>query len=97
MLNNVPESDNFSYDYVASVIAKTGTSLLPKKEQAQAGWFKGNETVLLPLMKSRKSAMADVFKRQTRSITLRLRFTHIFMARYDSREQIREFPVNVIL
>ena len=68
MLNNVPESDNFSYDSVASVIAKTATSLLSKKERAQAGWFKGNETVLLPLMKSHKSAMADVFKRQTLNV-----------------------------
>ena len=81
VLNNIAETDDRSYASVASAMAKTATSMLPKKERAQPGWFKGNETVLLPLIKARNSAMADVFKRRTRSSTLKLRLARKSLGR----------------
>ena len=73
VVNKVGEADDRTYSSVATAMRNVATDMLPKKDRAQSGWFSGNEHVLLPLIKARNSAMADVFNRRSRSSTLRLR------------------------
>ena len=73
VVSNVNATDAFSYSTLASSIEKAATSILQRKERAQPGWFRANESVLLPLIQTRNSAMASVFKRRTRSNTMNLR------------------------
>ena len=48
---------------------------LPKKTKPQPGWFKAKESILLPLIEERNTAMAGCYKKKhrLRSQTLKLR------------------------
>lgn len=72
VVNNL-NTDNADYSNLASAVEKAATSVLPKRERAQPGWFRANESVIVPLIQARNSAMAEVFTRRTRTKTLKLR------------------------
>ena len=65
-----------NYSNLASAVAKAATSsVLPKSERAKPGWFKANETEIIPLIQARNSAMAEIYSssKRTRAKTLKLR------------------------
>ena len=65
-------TDNFSYSSLASAVMKAATSVLPRRERAQPGWFRANELIIVPLIQARNTAMAEVYARRTRAKTLKL-------------------------
>ena len=76
VLNNVNQAE-VSYSNLASSVAKAVTTVLPKSDRAKPGWFKAKEAEIMPLIKARNSAMAEVYSsaKRTRAKTLKLRAT----------------------
>ena len=50
-----------NYSNLASAVAKAATSVLPKSERTKPGWFKANETEVIPLIQVRNSAMTKIY------------------------------------
>ena len=50
--------------------------MLPKIGKAQPGWFRTEESRLLPLIEARNNTMRNVFNRITCQSTARLKQTH---------------------
>ena len=45
--NNLSMND-ISYSTLASAVSEAATALLPKRDRPQPGWFKANESVIVP-------------------------------------------------
>ena len=50
-------STDVNYRNLPSAVAKTAPLVLPKSERAKPGWFKANETEIIPLIQASNSAM----------------------------------------
>ena len=76
VLNNVNQAE-VSYSNLSSSVAKAVTTVLPKSDCAKPGWFKAKEAEILPLIKARNSAMAEIYSsaKRTRAKTLKSRAT----------------------
>ena len=78
------ENSSPTYTDLANAV-QDATESLPKRSKSQPGWFKMNETKLLPLIELRNQAMKDVFKHRTRSTTKRLQ---------NARKQLKAIDKN---
>ena len=82
VLSNL-STDNVSYSILASAVSDAAKSVLPKRNRTQPGWFKANESVLVPLIEARNTAMAEIYssKKRTRAKTIKLRLARKALTR----------------
>ena len=71
--HKVYTSTSNEYEVLSDAIKTACQETFPSKTKNQPGWFQANSAKLLPLIQSRNQAMANNFRRSTRSTTNRLR------------------------
>ena len=89
--SSLRSSNQITYNTLASAVSKAATTLLPRRERPQPGWFKANETVLLPLIQARNTAMAAIYSsaKRTRSKTMQLRYARKRLVRATAAAKTR--------
>ena len=75
-MRNINCNSNFSYSDVSNAVVKATSTVHPKRGKAQSGWFRAEESRLLPLIEARNDALRNAFNRRTHQSTARLKQAH---------------------
>ena len=68
VMRNINCNSEFSYSEVSNAVVKATSAVLPKRDKAQLGYFRAEETHLLPLIEARIDAM-EMFLTEGHSTT----------------------------
>ena len=71
VMRNINGNLDFSYSDVSSAVVKSTSNVLSKTDKAQPGWFRAEESHVLPLVEARNDTII-FFNRRTRQSTARL-------------------------